>query len=586
MMQNIRNGKPVVFTHECPSERKGKVMSHDEYETFLYDMVYKCFSFAELNLVRLPKADEPKGLRSLLFKKKQVSPIYRLPSCLGGDGYCDFVIAKSVQEFDDLCFLESSDFENTYTKDNGNWLKVIGVNADNVDHPGECINGDRYTIQIFTKNMYPKQENKPITNPLSDNNIVHQVGEAWRTLDTDVLAPYLDKDLHYSSDFVFTEISSREEYLEYLTGKFDALREEYSNNIKVKYGINSKDNTNKLNGVYIKIGEEESVAYLEVACENGRIIQMIMHESKIDPFSTESYVMPSGKDKAYLEREPLYIDAKFSFEKYDDDFQELNKIAYDSLNQYFDSLGIEYGHDWSWMQTYPQPMSFQHLCISYKSYVLCIIIGLHRIKNGQGEMLVDDQFNERLLSECEKYNLTPCIFLIDCADGSPCSNKLNLIDARTHEKIVLEELKEDNRGGMSAWEINNLGVRYACDYLRKQGITIISYCDVIGIYPQIWFERDGERCYAFVRSIPAGLSKEKYEITKDLMVKYEKYNGYFFDVQWNNMLGNNGNFQDKYLSRKSNPWNLVHRLDIKPIEDAIKEYDFIEIVEGESYDIK
>lgn len=586
MMQNIRNGQPVVFKHDCPIERNGKKMSENEYNSFLEDMIYKCFSFAELNLVRLPKANESKGLRSLLFKKKQVSPIYRLPRCLGGDGNCDFVIAKSVQEIEDLCFLESSDFEKNYTKDNGNWLKAIGVNADNIDHPGEYINGDRYTIQIYTKNMYPKQENKPLTNPLSDNNLVYQVGEAWRTLNTDVLAPYLDKDLHYSSDFVFTEISSREEYLEYLTGKFNALSEEYRNNIKVNYGINGEENINKIDGVFIKIGEEDSVAFLEVACENGRIIKMVMHESEIDPFSTESYVMPSGKDKALLQKEPLYINGRFSFEKYDDDFHELNKIAYDSLNLFFDSLGIEYGHGWSWMQTYPQPMSFQHLCISYKSYVLCIIIGLYRVKDGQGELLVDDQFNERLLSECEKYNLTPCIFLIDCADGCPCSNELNLIDARTHEKLVLEELKEDNEGVMSAWEINNLGVRYACEYLRKQGITKISYCDVIGIHPQIWFERDGERCYALVRSIPAGLSNEKFEITTGLRVKYEKYNGYFFDVQWNMLDGNNGDFRDKCLVREHNPWNLIHKLDFKPLEDAIKEYDFIEIVEGESFDIK
>ena len=34
---NTRNGEPVVFTHECLSERKGIVMSHNEYESFLCD---------------------------------------------------------------------------------------------------------------------------------------------------------------------------------------------------------------------------------------------------------------------------------------------------------------------------------------------------------------------------------------------------------------------------------------------------------------------------------------------------------------------------------------------------------------------
>ena len=31
---------------------------------------------------------------------------------------------------------------------------------------------------------------------------------------------------------------------------------------------------------------------------------------------------------------------------------------------------------------------------------------------------------------------------------------------------------------------------------------------------------------------------------------------------------------------------IVYRIEFKPIEEAIKEYDFIKIVEGESFDIK
>lgn len=586
MMQNIRDGQPVVFKHDCSSERNGKKMSENEYYSFLEDMVDKCFSFAELNLIRLQQENESKGFWSKLFKREQVSPKFRLPHCLGGDGYCDFVIAKSVQEFEELCQMESSDFAKAYKLENGNWLKVLGVDADNIDHPGEFINGDRYTIQISSMNMYPKQENEPITNSLSDNNLIHQVGEAWRNLNVNDLAPYLDKDFHYTSDFVFTEISSKEEYLYYLKGKFQAFSEQHGNNIKVLYGLNGQENTNKIDGIFIRWSEEESVAYLQVFCKNGRIAAMGMHESTIDPFTSKNGWTSKKEESVFLQREPQYINARFSFEKYDDDFRELNKIAYDSLNNYFDSLGMEYGHGWSWLQIYPQQMSFQHLCISYKSYVLCVIIGLYRVRDGHGQIYVSKQYDENLQRECEKYNLTPCIFVIDCADGSPCYKEPYLIDARTHEEINLEKLQEDNEGVMSEWEINNIGIQCACEYLRKQGVDKISYSDVIGINPQIWFEKDGEHCYAFVRSIPAGLSKEKYHITTGNLNRFSESKGYFFDVQWNMMLGNNGNFQDKQMFREHNPWNLVHRLDFKPLEEAIKEYDFIEIVEGESYEIK
>ena len=191
-----------------------------------------------------------------------------------------------------------------------------------------------------------------------------------------------------------------------------------------------------------------------------------------------------------------------------------------------------------------------------------------------------------MLRECQKYNLTPCIFVIDCAEGEPCCKEPYLLDARTQEVLDLTKIKEDNGGVMSEWEINNIGIQCACDYLRKQGVTSISYNDVIGIAPQIWFEKDGENCYAFVRSIPAGLSKEKYHIKTGNLNLFSENKGYFFDVQWNMMLGNNGDFQDKKLFRENNPWNLVHRLDFKPLNDAISEFDFIEIVEGESYEIK
>ena len=586
MMQNIRDGQPVVFKHDCSSERNGKKMSENEYYSFLEDMVDKCFSFAELNLIRLQQENESKGFWSKLFKREQVSPRFRLPHCLGGNGYCDFVIAKSVQEFEELCQMESSDFAKAYKLENGNWLKVLGVDADNIDHPGEFINGDRYTIQISSMNMYPKQENEPITNSLSDNNLIHQVGVAWRNLNVNDLAPYLDKDFHYTSDFVFTEISSKEEYLYYLKEKFQAFSEQHGNNIKVLYGLNGQENTNKIDGIFIRWSEEESVAYLQVFCKNGRIAAMGMHESTIDPFTSKNGWTSKKEESVFLQREPQYINARFSFEKYDDDFRELNKIAYDSLNNYFDSLGMEYGHGWSWLQIYPQQMSFQHLCISYKSYVLCVIIGLYRVRDGHGQIYVSKQYDENLQRECEKYNLTPCIFVIDCADGSPCYKEPYLIDARTHEEINLEKLQEDNEGVMSEWEINNIGIQCACEYLRKQGVVKISYSDVIGINPQIWFEKDGEHCYAFVRSIPAGLSKEKYHITTGNLNRFSESKGYFFDVQWNMMLGNNGNFQDKQMFREHNPWNLVHRLDFKPLEEAIKEYDFIEIVEGESYEIK
>ena len=51
---------------------------------------------------------------------------------------------------------------------------------------------------------------------------------------------------------------------------------------------------------------------------------MYMHESNMDPFSSQLEVTIHEMSKAYMNREHLYLNAKFSFENYEKDFYELN----------------------------------------------------------------------------------------------------------------------------------------------------------------------------------------------------------------------------------------------------------------------
>ena len=87
---------------------------------------------------------------------------------------------------------------------------MISVNAVNIDHPNEYVNGDHYTIQLITANMYPQQENLPLEKYVSDNNLIYSVGKAWLHLDADILAPYLDKDFQLLIGFcVYRNIKPR-----------------------------------------------------------------------------------------------------------------------------------------------------------------------------------------------------------------------------------------------------------------------------------------------------------------------------------------------------------------------------------------
>lgn len=49
---------------------------------------------------------------------------------------------------------------------------------------------------------------------------------------------------------------------------------------------------------------------------------------------------------------------------------------------------------------------------------------------------------------------------------------------------------------MSPWELNNVGVRAALKHLHETGRRVLSWQDMTGFYPQIWFEEgDGTRAW-------------------------------------------------------------------------------------------
>ena len=54
--------------------------------------------------------------------------------------------------------------------------------------------------------------------------VIKAFEKAWQTLDASIVEPYLVSDFHYDSQWVLSAIESKEEYMNYLTGKFNAIR--------------------------------------------------------------------------------------------------------------------------------------------------------------------------------------------------------------------------------------------------------------------------------------------------------------------------------------------------------------------------
>lgn len=277
---------------------------------------------------------------------------------------------------------------------------------------------------------------------------------------------------------------------------------------------------------------------------------------------------------------------KFAFEDYEKDLPEILDIAENSITQLMESMGKELGHEWYWGQREPSMFSPMNLCLYFEKYVLCINVTLYREQNGEGQLFMNQQNMDNLISLCAKYNMTPCLFVIDSISGNPLMPEPYLTDARTHELIDFSKLEEDNDDIISEWEMLINGTNRALKVLEEQGARISSYCNIPGSFPNIFYTKDGENCFAIVRSIPGGLRKEKYYIRSESLQKFIGLKGFFIDVLWGNLAWIVDDLKDTKLKRSDYPFYIDCQISIKPIEEAIKECDFIEIVEGESYVIK
>lgn len=99
-------------------------------------------------------------------------------------------------------------------------------------------------------------------------SVIKAFEKAWQTLDASIVEPYLVPDFHYESQWVLSAIESKEEYMNYLTGKFNAIR---NGNASVEAKIAKEGH----NGIVItqKDGEEERKAILVISVKDGMAIR-------------------------------------------------------------------------------------------------------------------------------------------------------------------------------------------------------------------------------------------------------------------------------------------------------------------------
>jgi len=415
-------------------------------------------------------------------------------------------------------------------------------------------------FHLFGKKKEERLNNKEIISPIERvESLAAIIAQAWNKLDSDILAPHLSDNFQYNSAWLSNTMRGRDEYVHYLQGKFKTIK-------------NS--------------GAAPDVDVIE---ENGKMLPHLLQrelgvEAILDFDSIE------GKITRMFMRPPLKITivdeenwGEYA-QAYHDFLPQAVQVAGQAIQDYANDRGLEHP-DFAWLQTYPNHPSFQHLCFRAANKVYSIIIALHGFQSKDGKeddsIVVFKRDYENLLCESKKNNLIPCIVPISARPGLPMLNGGRLINSETNIIFQIEGQNEE-AVPMSEWEINNMGIFTVIDYLQKEGFSIISYCDVVGINPQIFCEKEEKKAFVVVRSIPIGLRNNAFGVNKNILKKLEGYEAYFADVQYANV-HNNGDFEDKVLWRGDEYY--CNFTGLQEMGKAISDNSVI-VCDDKNYDIK
>lgn len=104
---------------------------------------------------------------------------------------------------------------------------------------------------------------------MTTEQLVELYAEAWRNLEADIIAPFLSQNFTYSSMWVF-ETLDKENYINYLKGKFNAIRTSGGKPV-----VSTGSNETGIPSVILKQGGNPPV-YITVKASEGLISEAYM----------------------------------------------------------------------------------------------------------------------------------------------------------------------------------------------------------------------------------------------------------------------------------------------------------------------
>ena len=268
MMRLIRNGEPYVYQHNYAGlETPGDILNREQTRNFLIETLYESFKFCNSNIIKIADNWTFAKFKELGEMKKQPDLIYRMD---GDTRDTWFYVFSSIK---DKAIIDMDYVKEAIKDDNVLPVMIIG-DMWCFDTNGERnICGGSYATKYETLSLL-EEKNHPLAQILNQKELVEKIALSWNNLDVNILEPYLDKDFHYSSDAVFYEMSSSKEYIHYLRGKFEKLKDG-SNPIGVQIG--RMQDTGDF-ALLLHQGAYNQTLLITIQSQQGRIVSMRMSE--------------------------------------------------------------------------------------------------------------------------------------------------------------------------------------------------------------------------------------------------------------------------------------------------------------------
>jgi hypothetical protein len=217
------------------------------------------------------------------------------------------------------------------------------------------------------------------------------------------------------------------------------------------------------------------------------------------------------------------------------EFLQARNVAGVTLQRQFSKHGgrLPESRDFRWIKADLTWPSFDHLTFAYGNQIFSVLV---EIINGN-ESLLSEQEVRHCFTTCVRNRLTPCIFQVGARDMQPLHKEWNLLALETNLPIDPCDVVTEERIEMSDWEKLNMSIQIVRQSVSDSGDTVLSFCDLPGIEPQVWFENQaGKRCWVVVRNYPR-ISDDLHEINElvGLEKRHEQlapFGGYFAPVSF------------------------------------------------------